>query len=127
MKMTDAEMLADLVRHLTAEQRAGAVPRLRKVLATILVRDPEEWSSYNAQPLMFIDGPDSPLYTSLEDEVATQLDFLIAKQEPGGGWALNWSWERSNPVAWEIAKKEWRGTVALENLMKLKAFHRIAH
>ena len=127
MQMSDAEMLAELVRVLPPDRRAEAVRKLQSVVATILVRDPQQWGTYNAQPLMFIQTPDSPLYPGLENEVAVQLDYIIANQQPDGGWALNWSWERSDPAAWELAKKEWRGTVALENLRKLEAFHRLMH
>jgi hypothetical protein len=126
MQEADVEMLVELVRQLPPDQTTEAIRKLRSVLATILVRDPRQWSSYNPQPLMFIKAPDSPLYPGLENEVALHLDYLIAKQESDGGWALNWSWEKSDPAAWELAKTEWRGTVALENLKKLQAFHRLA-
>jgi hypothetical protein len=39
---------------------------------------------------------------------------------------LTWSWEERDPVAWKLAGKEWRDVVTLENLDRLKAFHRIA-
>jgi hypothetical protein len=76
---------------------------------------------------MFIQAPDSPLYVGLENEVAVHLDYLIANQQSDGGWALNWSWEKTDPAAWDLARKEWRGTVALQNLKRLEAFHRIVH
>jgi hypothetical protein len=125
MQMADAEMLAELVRRLPPGQRAEPVRKLRTVIATILVRDPTQWSTYNPQPLMFVQAPDSPLYAGLEHEVAVHLDYLIVNQQSDGGWALNWSWEKSDPAAWELAKREWRGTVALQNLEKLEAFHRV--
>lgn len=129
MQMPDVEMLTEFVRLLPEDHvdKREAIRKMRNVLAAVVVRDPREWSNYGVQPLTFVHTPDSPFYAELESEVAANLDYVIASQQGDGGWALTWSWEKSDPVAWELAKKEWRGVVALENLEKLDAFHRIGH
>jgi hypothetical protein len=126
MQMSDIEMLTELVRFLPEGQRAEAVRKLRNVLAKVVVRDPQQWSNYGIQPLSFIRAPNSPFYAGMEKEISVNLNYVVGKQEADGGWGLNWSWEKNDPAAWEIAKKEWRGVVTLENLEKLEAFHRIA-
>jgi hypothetical protein len=127
MQMPNIETLTELVRLLPQDQNTEAVRKLRGVLAAVVDRDPQQWSRFGVQPLSFIKTPDSPFYAGLEDEVRVNLNYVITKQEADGGWPLNWSWEKSDPIAWELAKKEWRGVVALEDLEKLEAFHRITH
>lgn len=126
MEMPDIEMLTDLVPLLPQNQSTEAVRKLRAVLAAVVVRDPKIWRSYGVQPLTFIPGPDSPFYSGFENDVATNLDYLISTQENDCGWPLTWSWEQNDPAAWAIAKREWRGVVTLQNLERLESFHRIA-
>lgn len=119
LSYADASILLDL-----AERDAALLAKLRKTVAQILVRDPNEWVKYNPQPLSFVSSPASPLYAGIEKDVAAHLDYLIARQEADGGWALNWSWEKIDADGWAQARREWRGIVALENLRKLRAFGR---
>ena len=126
MQMSDIDMLTELMRLRPQEQSAEAVRKLRTVLAAVVVRDPREWSTYGIQPLSFIHSPNSPFYPGLEREVDVNLDYIVQTQKDDGGWALNWSWEKSDPHAWKIAEREWRGVVALEKLDRLEGFHRIA-
>jgi hypothetical protein len=126
MQMPDIEMLTELVRFLPRDKSSEAVGKIRSVLAVVVVRDSSQWRSYSAQPLMFIHTPDSPFYAGMETEVTANLTYRITTQEADGGWALNWSWEKSDPIAWKLAEREWRGVVTLENLQRLKAFGRMA-
>ena len=114
-------------RTLPSEERINAANKLRSVLATVVVRDPQKWATYSIQPLTFVHSSESPLYAGLADAIPANLDYIISTQQNDGSWGLTWSWENVDPVAWKTAEKEWRGVVALENLEKLKSFHRIAH
>jgi hypothetical protein len=127
MKMPDIESLIELVLLLPKDQSADAIQKLRGVLATVVVQDPRQWNAYNVKPLTFVHTPESPLYAKPEEAVAANLNYIISTQKADGGWELTWSWEERDPVAWKLAEKEWRGVVTLENLERLKAFHRIAH
>ena len=91
----------------------------------MVVREPLNWGAYNVKPLTFIDQPDSPFCAGLEDAIPANLDYMLSGQKPDGGWGLTWSWKEADPDAWAVAEREWRGVVTLENLEKLKAFHRI--
>ena len=126
MPMPDIEMLTELVQTLPSKERINAANKLRSVLATVVVRDPQKWRTYNIQPLTFVHSPESPLYPGLADAIPANLHYIISTQQNDGGWGLTWSWENVDPVAWKAAEKEWRGVVALENLEKLRSFRRIA-
>lgn len=123
--MPDIEALTALVQFLPATKSREAVTKLNRVLAAVVERDPQKWSGYTVQPLTFIHSPDSPFYAALKDTIPANLDYIISTQQPDGGWKLTWTWEKTDPVAWKLAEKEWRGAVALENLEKLDSFHRI--
>jgi hypothetical protein len=127
MKMPDVESLIELVRLLPLGQSTDAVRKLKSVLAAVVVQDPKQWNSYNVKPLTFVHSPRSPLYAGMmEEAVGANLEYIISTQKSDGGWGLTWSWEERNPTAWNLAEKEWRGVVSLENLETLEAFHRIA-
>jgi hypothetical protein len=127
MQMSDIDMLTELVRLLPPDQREAAVQKLRTVLAAVVVRDLREWTNYGIQPLSFIHSLESPFYPGLERDVDVNLDYVVQTQKQDGGWALNWSWGESDPNAWKIAEREWRGVMTLEKLERLEGFHRIRH
>ena len=126
MQMPDMESLIELVRLLPPAQSADAVRKLKRVLAVVVVQDPNQWNSYNVKPLTFVHSPQSPFYPEMETAVGANLDYIISTQKSDGGWGLTWSWEEHNPAAWKLAEKEWRGVVTLETLQTLETFHRIA-
>ena len=121
--MPDIEALTTLVQFLPPARSREAVAKLNRVLAAAVERDPQKWTGYTVQPLTFIHTPDSPFYAALKDTIPANLNYIISTQQPDGGWKLTWSWEKTDPVAWKLAEKEWRGAVALENLEKLDSFH----
>ena len=108
MEMPDIEMSIELsielVRCLPHDRSNATLRKLKSVLDAVMVRNPQPWISYNLKPLTFIHTLESPYYAGLENEVAAELDYLVATQLADGGWALTWSWENSDPAAWEIAK-----------------------
>ena len=129
MQMSDIDMLTELVRLLPPDhpQREAAVQKFRTVLAAVIERDPDKWTSYGIQPLSFIDSLHSPFYPGLEKESAANLDYILHTQKDDGGWPLNWSWNEVDPAAWKIAEQEWRAVLTLEKLERLDGFHRINH
>lgn len=126
MAMSDVEMLVDLVEQLAPADRIAAVGKVDRVLSTIIARNPEQWKTYSPQPLMYVRTPESPFYRGLEQAVAANLDYVIATQQADGGWTPNWTWEMSYPADWEVAKREWRAKLTLQNLRALDAYHWIA-
>ncbi|HEY2823613.1 MAG TPA: prenyltransferase/squalene oxidase repeat-containing protein [Candidatus Acidoferrum sp.] len=127
MQMSDIDMLTELVRLLPPDhpQHEASIQKLRAALNTVVERDPQKWTTYGIQPLSFIDSVHSPFYPGLEKEADANLDYILRTQKEDGGWALNWSWSDSDPVAWKTAEREWRALLTLEKLERLEGFHRI--
>lgn len=125
MQMSNIESISVLVRLLPPAKSVDAILQLKKELATVVVQDPKQWSSYNVKPLTFIHNPQSPFYPEMKTLIDANLDYIISTQKPDGSWGLTWSWEERNHAAWKLAEKEWLGVVTLENLRRLDAFHRI--
>ena len=126
MAMPDIDALSVLVNYLPITERDAAVRKLKAALAEETVVDPQKWSEYNIRPLTFIHSPDSPLYSGLTAAVNLNLDYIVSTQEPDGGWGLTWSWADRDAAAWNLAEREWRGVMTLENLELLTAFHRVS-
>ena len=125
MQMSNMESISVLVRLLPPAQSADAILKLKKELATAVVQDPKQWGNYNVKPLTFIHNPQSPFYPEMKAVIDANLDYIISTQKSDGSWGLTWSWGERDPAAWKLAEKEWLGVVALENLRRLDAFHRI--
>ena len=125
MPMPNIEALTTLVQFLPPAKSGETVAKLKRVLAAVVERDPQKWTNYTVQPLTFVHAPDSPFYAGMKEAIPANLDYIISTQQTDGGWKVTWSWEKTDPVAWKLAEKEWRGAVALENLEKLDSFHRI--
>lgn len=126
MAMPDIDALSVLVNYLPLTERAAAVQKLKAALAEETVVDPQKWSEYNIRPLTFVHSPDSPLYSGLTAAVNLNLDYMVSTQKPDGGWGLTWSWADRDAAAWNVAEREWRGVMTLENLEILTAFHRVS-
>jgi len=125
IRMHDGLCFLRLVRELPPPQRALVLSRLRQSLPLVVSRQPEEWSGYAAQPLLFVDSPESPLADLLLSEVQQNLDYKVDTQSADGCWSPNWTWSGSFPAAWPEAEIEWKGVLTLRTLRELAAFDRI--
>jgi len=110
---------------LASHLKSRLMPFLREVAEAVVTRDPQAWSSYAIPPLKLAPTPSSPVADFLTDELQTYLDYLIEQQTAEGTWEPTWSWGESYPEDWEIARQEWRGILTLDNLISLRAYHRI--
>lgn len=111
-------------RNLPQPTRAAIVEKLKIIVETIVVRDPEQWKSYGLPPLGVIASPDSPFAPSFESEIEQNLNFIIQSQSASGSWEPSWNWGDQWVDAWEGAKREWSGVITLGNLRQLQAFGR---
>ena len=88
----------------------------RVAAADVVSYDPNA-EGYIKTPLDWAPSPDRYLRCLFSDEVIqTQLEALAAKQQPDGGWSINWS-----PVSLAV-EYEWRGMVTNGALHTLKAY-----
>jgi len=107
---------------LPAPARARLLARLRSVVPAVVSRNPSEWAGYSIQPLRVAAYPESPVAHLIWDELESNLDYQVAAQAADGAWEPNWTWGAAYPQAWEQARREWRGHLALETLTTLRAF-----
>ncbi len=98
-----------------------------KVKALIKFKiDTEEsaWRNYVPMPVNFIQSDKDLCYDEFERDVNKNLDFLIKSLSADYGWNINWKWGQYFE-AYEEAKKNWKGVLAIKNLTLLKEFGRI--
>jgi len=99
--------------------------KLRALVRDNVSRDPAEWTEYVNKPLKLAPAPKCLFADVLEEEVSVNLDWEIDHQSSDGAWEPNWSWRGAYPAEWEIARREWRGELALKTLRSLRAWGRI--
>ena len=109
---------------LAPQHKAWLTTRVQELSQQIVTRDPSQWGQYCAPPLKLAPTPQSITAAPLEDCLPTYLDYLIETQHPEGYWDVTWAWN-AYPEDWEVARREWRGVLTLENLLSLRAFGRV--
>lgn len=107
-----------------ASDQARAAAMLAKIKADILHEDlvafQRNEGGYVKFPLDWAPSPEHALRNLFtNDEIEADLDALEAKQQPDGGWSINWE-----PIS-PAVELEYRGIVTLHNLLTLKAYKRI--
>ncbi len=124
--MHEMKCYLKLVETLPAASRGAAEDKIKELILNMVASDPADWSAYTPQPLFFVNSTESILYHELRQAIDDNLDYLIDRQDPAGGWAPNWDWGSMYPEAWDVSRLEWQGVITLDNLRKLKAFGRLA-
>jgi hypothetical protein len=85
-------------------------------------KDVSTWTEgYKPLPLDFIDNPDHPLCERFGTLVEKNLDLYIEQMSEDGIWDISWSWG-SYPENFEVAKRYWKGILAVNRYKQLKAF-----
>lgn len=90
-------------------------------------RDPAQWQNYVPRPSRFIHTKESPLYTGNEGIVQAEVDYLKRTRKPGAVWPITWTWFDMMPeygAEFSVSENWWKGLVAIENMLFLKAFDR---
>jgi hypothetical protein len=118
----------ELAAILTFLENAPDRPRAEKELHRIAERlfaaglvelDPAA-TGYVKKPLDWAPTPASWCHRLFDDRViAANLDALMARQQPDGGWTIAW------PPLSPLVELEWRGFVTVEALKTLRAYGRL--
>lgn len=96
--------------------------KVRQLINDCVDRDVANWSiGYKALPLDFISHPDDPLYVGLENLVEQNILFYLEQMSDDGIWDISWSWG-DYPEEFAIAKRYWKGILAVKRYSILKAF-----
>jgi hypothetical protein len=125
MEMHELFCFYRLIELLPPEEAIGLRPQLINLINQVVCRDPASWKGYCAQPLDFVRSPQSYLYPFFAKDVEANLDFRIETLTPEGIAPIPWNWE-NYPAEWEANQPEITGRSALENLILLKLFNRLA-
>ncbi len=102
----------------------GAEEMLLQRQNAAIGRDPAQWKNYVPRPSRFIHDAKSPLYRANEDIVQAEVAYLKEIRQSGGVWPITWKWFGMEQYDREFAISEnwWKGLVAIENMLFLKAF-----
>jgi hypothetical protein len=120
-----SEQYHDLMPALTflvsAPNSQLAQPEIQRILSHIRQRNLVEFDlqagGYVKMPLDWAPSPDSPCRVLFDEEtIKRHLKALLHRQEPDGGWPINW-----DPISPGV-ELEWRGWKTIEALMILKAY-----
>jgi len=87
--------------------------------------DPAAWDGYGLKPLWVAPAPSSLFAKQLHDDINTNLDYEIERQQKDGSWAPNWSWGDAYPEAWLHAKRAWQGVLTVNTAKSLFAYGRV--
>jgi hypothetical protein len=98
---------------------------LKRLLDSVVSRNPDEWPHYCLRPVQVAESPQSAFYALLADIIPENLDFEISIQQEDGSWAPDWGWEDTYAQEWKKARLEWAGALTVEKLLVLKQFKRI--
>jgi hypothetical protein len=111
--------------HVDDKMKERIQPLLSKRIRNTVNRNPADWQTqYVPKPLDFVKSPKSPFYPQLKDLVDQNLDVLIETVQTKEAWEPTWQWGQYEE-AWEKAKKDWTGTIAVKNLCLLREFGRV--
>jgi hypothetical protein len=125
LSMHDIFCYQRLAEFLPENERSRVLHILEQPIIREVELNKEKWTDYVARPLSFIHSPSDKLAKLFtEEQLNSNLDYIIESQNEEGYWTPNWNWGRFEEQ-WQKAKKEWAGKIALDNLMLLKAFGRI--
>jgi len=95
---------------------------LIETIDAALEKDPDKWfSTYCVRPSQLILSPRTPGYARWRDLVEREFQELPQRTNDEGVWDIPWKWG-SFPGAAENAEKAWKGIVAVETLIRMKAF-----
>ncbi len=100
--------------------------KLIKQVRALITTDTDLWkTSYVCKPSQFINSRDSIFYPDNKDIAEQEADFIISSISPEGIWDVTWSWS-DYPDAWAISRNWWKGHIAVNNMLYLKNFGRLA-
>ncbi|WP_342565551.1 hypothetical protein NST84_10700 [Paenibacillus sp. FSL R7-0345] len=94
-------------------------------ITALLQRDAGDWTGYTCKPSFFIQKQESLGYVDNAAIVEKELDYTLENRNREGVWNLNWRWagyERE----FAVSENWWKGWIALEKLLFLRAFGRLA-
>ena len=95
---------------------------LRKRNQAVIEKDSSLWfSSYCAKPLQIITSKMTPGYEEIKDLVAKEIHLTFEQRAKDGSFDITWSWGQYEE-AFDEARFEWKGIIALDLLKNAKTY-----
>ena len=96
--------------------------KVLKLAEQCVDKDISNWLyGYKALPLDFVDSGEHPLSERFGSLVEENLKFYCEQMSDEGIWDISWSWG-SYQDEFEVAKRYWKGILAVNRYKQLKAF-----
>lgn len=108
---------------------SSALEKLKSSVYHSIERDISKWEQYGMRPSNYIHSPQSIFYQGNKDIVEQELDYLIETRPQNGVWNITWTWFENNkryPNEFAIAENWWKSEKAIEKLLFLRNFNRLA-
>ncbi|MBM7560647.1 hypothetical protein [Fusibacter tunisiensis] len=83
-----------------------------------------DWTSYVPYPLKFISITEKSIFPVTNEDLNTNLDYIVEHMEEAGVLSPTWKWNQYTDE-WQIAEREWKGKLTLDHLLILKRFNRL--
>jgi hypothetical protein len=103
-------------------RRTQLESKLTALVEEAVCLDASKWGSYTPQPIDFVRDHDSFLFTKYQKALAENISYLLDTVSEDGVWYPTWSWGDGYPEAWERARIEWIGIIAVKHLRAISEF-----
>lgn len=124
MEMHELSALIQLAELAPEPHRQDLQTLTTAAVDRIVERDPQEFSGYGAQPLVFISGPEHFLYAGLREHVEANLDDWMQTLKEDGSWQLPYQWYRDEEV-FESLRPQITAAFVVNRAIILRAFGRL--
>ena len=95
-------------------------------ISASLTRDTSTWETdYVCKPSLYFDTPRSEFFADNRALAEYECDFIERTLKPEGCWDLTWQWN-GYPAEWAVSRVWWQGTHAVNNLVLLRNYGRLA-
>ena len=99
--------------------------KIREIIPASVETDSGKWDEYCLKPYWVIESPHSAFLDIIDQALNDNLDYEICNQDKDGSWKPFWSWEKTYPEYWSVAKQEWSAILTLNLIKILQKFGRI--
>ncbi len=120
----DIYCIVDFYNNISTLYQKAIRERVKALIKFKIDTKESAWKNYVPMPINFIKSKEDLCYSDFSKDVEKNLDFLIKSLSTDYGWNINWAWGQYFE-AYEEAKKNWKGFLAIKNLTLLKKYGRI--
>lgn len=100
----------------------GFLEKIRKLIKENVASEPSSYQSndYITTPIFFLNSPQSPYYSAIQETADFFCDHLEASVNTEGYWPIPWNWGDA-PID-SNSLRDWKGYQIIENMIYLQHF-----